>query len=80
VAAGTTVDGATPNDWRDEAGRRGGELAPTSLTDGGLPSYLPWDPFDMEPGRDRLSLAVDEAIAATRTATFPALGLDPLAP
>jgi len=77
-AAGTSVDGATPNAWREEAGERGGELAPTSLTDGGLPSYLPWDPFDMEPARDRLSLAVDEAIVATRTATFPALGLDPL--
>jgi acetoin utilization protein AcuC len=77
-AAGTTVDGATPNDWRAEAGERGGELAPTSLTDGGLPSYLPWDPWEVEPARDRLSIAVDEAILATREATFPALGLDPL--
>ena len=77
-AAGTTVDGATPNDWRAEAGERGGELAPTSLTDGGVATYLPWDPFDMEPARDRLSLAVDEAIVATRSATFPALDLDPL--
>ena len=79
-AAGTTVDGATPNDWRAEAGERGGELAPTSLTDFGLPSYLPWDPWEMEPARDRLSIAVDEAILATREATFPALGLDPLTP
>ena len=78
-AAGTTVDGATPGDWRDEAGRRGGELAPTSLTDGALPAYLPWDPFEVEPDRDRLSLAVDDAIRETREATFPALGLDPYA-
>jgi acetoin utilization protein AcuC len=77
-AAGTTVDGATPLDWRAEAGERGGELAPTSLTDGATPSYLPWDPFDMEPARDRLSLAVDEAIVASRTAAFPGLSLDPL--
>ena len=76
-AAGTTVDGATPNDWRAEAGERGGELAPTSLTDGASPWYRAYDPFDMELGRDRLSLAVDEAVLTTRQATFPALGLDP---
>ncbi|MCW2707022.1 MAG: acetoin utilization protein AcuC [Frankiales bacterium] len=79
-AAGTTVDGATPNDWRDEAGERGGEPAPTSLTDGALPTYQPWDPWEVEPARDRLSLAVDEAIVATRDASFPGLGLDPLVP
>jgi acetoin utilization protein AcuC len=77
-AAGTTVDGATPDDWRAEAGERGGEPAPTSLTDGGLPAYLPWEPFELEPSRERLAVAVDEAITATRDASFPALGLDPV--
>jgi acetoin utilization protein AcuC len=76
-AAGTTVDGATPGDWRAEAAERGGELAPTSLTDGTSPWYRAYDPFDMELGRDRLSLAVDEAVLTTRQATFPALGLNP---
>ncbi len=79
-AAGTTVDGDTPDDWQLEARERGGELAPRSLTDAAVPTYLSWDPFDMEPDRSRLSLAVDEAILATRQATFPALGLDPYAP
>jgi acetoin utilization protein AcuC len=77
-AAGTTVDGATPDDWRAEAGERGGEPAPTSLTDGVLPTYLPWEPFELEPSRERLAVAVDEAITATRDASFPALGLDPV--
>jgi acetoin utilization protein AcuC len=71
--AGTTVDGATPSGWQEEAGERGGEPAPTSLTDGADPSYEPFDPAS-EPAT-RLAAAVDAAIAETRAATFGALGL-----
>ncbi|MGZ6792184.1 MAG: acetoin utilization protein AcuC [Mycobacteriales bacterium] len=84
-AAHTRVDGATPNDWRDEAHRRGGELAPTSLTDGASAAWTPWEPAGLTGGLDapvdgpaeRLSAAVDAAVAATRDAAFPHLGLDP---
>jgi acetoin utilization protein AcuC len=87
-AAGTSVDGATPNDWRAEAAERGRELAPTSLTDGASAAWTRWEPaFEAElwggvpsfSGQDRVARAVDEAIVATREASFPALGLDPLA-
>jgi acetoin utilization protein AcuC len=82
-AAGTRVDGATPNDWRAEAHERGGELAPTSLTDGATALWTPWEPAAWDSldapveGLDRVSRLVDEAIVATREAVFPHLGLDP---
>jgi len=73
VAGGGPVDGATPDDWRALARERGGEPAPTSLTDGGA---TPWTPWEGGPGGDD---AVDRAVLATREAVFPHLGLDPLA-
>ncbi|MGB8651208.1 MAG: acetoin utilization protein AcuC [Mycobacteriales bacterium] len=81
-AAGTQVDGATPNDWRAEAAERGREPAPTSLSDGATPSWRPWEggsPLDAPVEGDRLSLMVDQAITATRDEVFPLLGMDPLA-
>jgi acetoin utilization protein AcuC len=86
-AAGGSVDGATPNAWREEAKERGRELPPTSLTDGASPmwtSYVahvddPWGgALDADVEGDRLGRLVDEAIRATRQAVFPAHGLDPL--
>lgn len=67
-AAGTTVDGATPNAWRAEAAERGREHAPTSLTDGADPAWVPWGT-----GADR----VDPTVRATREAVFPSYGLEP---
>jgi len=80
-SAGTTVDGATPNSWRAEAHERGREKAPTSLTDGTVPLWAPWEPVDpLGDERTRLERAVDEALLATREAVFPAHGLDPHEP
>lgn len=73
---GSSVDGAVPDGWRELVGERSGEDAPVSLTDGqGLPSYDCW-PGGEAPVRDTL----DASIEAARTAAFPLLGLDPLAP
>jgi acetoin utilization protein AcuC len=46
-----------------------GPGVPTRMTDGGSASYRPWEPGEGDP--------VDRAIAATRNAVFPFLGLDP---
>ncbi|MEX2290786.1 MAG: acetoin utilization protein AcuC [Mycobacteriales bacterium] len=70
---GEPLEGATPNDWRDLAATRGGEHAPTSLTDGSTPDFLPW-----EGGPGGEDDAVDRAVVATREAVFPHLGLDPM--
>jgi acetoin utilization protein AcuC len=43
---------------------------PTSLTDGVSPTYQSWQPSERPD-------AIDRAIAATRHAVFPLLGLDP---
>jgi acetoin utilization protein AcuC len=88
-AAGITVDGATPNAWREEASERGHEQAPTSLTDGVTAAFTPWGgdgldpwggPLDADVESTRLEAAVDGAIIATREAVFAAHGLDPHAP
>ena len=71
---GAPVDGATPNDWREQAQRLGGEHGPTSLTDGRDPSFVPW-----EGGPGGEDDAVDRAVKETREAVFPHLGLDPMA-
>jgi acetoin utilization protein AcuC len=75
--AGTSVAGATPDAWREEAWERGRELAPSDLTDGVTPQWVPWEPADpLDGGADRLTRAVDASIEATREAVFPAYGLD----
>jgi acetoin utilization protein AcuC len=71
-AAGIRVDGATPNDWRDEAAERSRELAPTSLTDGASALWTPWE------GGFGNDDEVDRSILATRQEVFPHLGLDAL--
>jgi len=71
---GADVDGATPGDWRDLAGERGGEVAPTSLSDGRPASFAPWEGGGGDPD-DR----VDRAVSETRSHVFPLLGLDPMA-
>jgi acetoin utilization protein AcuC len=70
---GAPVDGATPGDWRDLAQRHGGELAPTSLTDGAVPDFVPW-----EGGPGGEDDPVDRAVRETREHAFPHLGLDPM--
>ena len=72
VTGGGDVDGATPGDWRATAAEQGGELAPTSLTDGTPASWVPWEGGSGDPDD-----AVDRAVAETRTPVFPHLGLDP---
>jgi acetoin utilization protein AcuC len=71
---GAAVDGATPDDWRDLARTRGSEPAPTSLSDGRAPTFVPWEGGGGDPDD-----AADRAVSETRAAVFPHLGLDPLA-
>ncbi|TDC39114.1 acetoin utilization protein AcuC [Micromonospora sp. KC213] len=76
VAAGAPVDPATltPPAWRELAGRRRpGHRIPLRMTDDVDPTYQPWQPTG-EPN------PVDRAVAATRKAVFPLLGLDPYDP
>ncbi len=72
VAGGGPVDGATPGDWRATAAEKGGEPAPTSLTDGVDATWVPWEGGSGDPDD-----AVDRAVAETRRHAFPHLGLDP---
>ena len=71
---GEPVSGATPADWQALAQHRGAEVAPTSLSDGRTPGFVPWPG-----GAGEATSAVDRAVALTRQETFPHLGLDPLA-
>lgn len=65
---------ATPTAWRELAqARRPGTRPPTSMTDGGTAAWAPWS--SRSPGGQHDG--VDTAIAATRRAVFPLLGLDP---
>src|SRR4051794_26769239 len=50
-AAGTTVDGATPNDWRAEAGERGGGGGADPPKDRPPPAGLPLGPLPLEAPR-----------------------------
>ncbi|MFU8871355.1 acetoin utilization protein AcuC [Micromonospora sp. SL4-19] len=73
VATGEPIDPATltPPAWRELAARRRpGHEVPLRMTDDVDPSYEPWQP-NGEPD------AVGRAVAATRRAVFPLLGLDP---
>lgn len=71
---GAAVDGQTPDDWRDLASERGGEFAPTAMSDGKTPAFLPWEGGSGDPADP-----VDRAVAETRANVFPLLGLDPFA-
>ncbi|MFI9642278.1 acetoin utilization protein AcuC [Micromonospora sp. NPDC051925] len=76
VAAGTPIDPATltPPGWRALAAQRlPGRDVPLRMTDDVDPDYQPWQPTG-EPN------SVDRAVAATRKAVFPLLGLDPYDP
>jgi acetoin utilization protein AcuC len=75
TACGRELSGPTPDDWQalvaERAGREG--FAPQSLSDGVLAEWEPW-----VPAPEGLGDGVDAAIAVTRMAAFPLLGLDPL--
>jgi acetoin utilization protein AcuC len=74
IVAGTPVDPATdvPGDWRAFVQQSMGRLGPMRMTDGRHPVYRHWgEGYDPDTWLDR-------AINATRTAVFPAHGLDPL--
>ncbi|WP_431918329.1 acetoin utilization protein AcuC [Micromonospora wenchangensis] len=76
VATGDPLDPATPTPpgWRTLAAhRRPGHDVPLRMTDDVDPEHLPWQPTG-EPN------SVDRAVAATRKAVFPLLGLDPYDP
>ena len=77
--AGADLDEAIPADWQAEASVLGKERAPTSMTDGATPTWVPWEPSDpLSSPSDTggLAGAVDSAILATRDEVFPLLGLD----
>lgn len=82
AALGRTVDPATPvpEEWREYAARIAPDVElPSTMGDDGDDPYVPWPtgPADAGTGYgDRMS-RVDAAIAETRRAVFPLLGLDP---
>jgi acetoin utilization protein AcuC len=71
-AADLSLSGSTPEDWQYATGRRTGEVAPASLTDGRDADFVPWEAGAPVDAHD----PVDRAIAATRRESFPLLGLD----
>ncbi len=75
-AVGAPIDPATdtPARWREYAGRRGGETAPTQMTDGRDTAYRPW-----EGGGGNPENPLDRAVQAARDEVFCFHGLDPLA-
>ncbi len=74
IAAHHPLDPATrmPEEWRAQVVELYGRAGPGTMSDGADLVWRPWssgfDPAD----------AVDRAVRATRSATFPLLGLDPL--
>jgi acetoin utilization protein AcuC len=74
IAAERPIDPATltPSGWRAHVSSRYDRTPPQRMTDGGSTAFADWsggyDPADR----------LDQAIHATRTAVFPAHGLDPL--
>ncbi|WP_346535776.1 acetoin utilization protein AcuC [Micromonospora sp. DPT] len=73
IASGDPIAPATltPPAWRELVAKRlPGRDIPLRMTDDADPAYEPWQPTG-EP------TSVDRAIAATRKAVFPLLGLDP---
>jgi acetoin utilization protein AcuC len=72
-AAGQPVapETPTPQAWREYASRAGGETAPETMTEGGDGQFA-----SFEAGYDPAD-SVDQAIMATRNASFPLHGLMP---
>ncbi|MBA2739871.1 MAG: acetoin utilization protein AcuC [Nocardioidaceae bacterium] len=73
IVSGQPLDPAlaVPEQWRAYVSEVLGASAPERMTDGTEPSYRDWrDGFD--PGS-----WLDRSVRATRSAVFPALGLDP---
>jgi len=72
VAAHHPVDPDTevPEAWRDRVAATYGRQGPQSMSDGVVPAFRTWH-SGFDPSDD-----VDRAIRATRSAVFPALGLD----
>jgi len=62
---GATVEGATPDDWREFAQARSGQRAPLDLGDGAA----------LQPANAATAAAVTRAVAATQRAVFPLLGV-----
>ena len=74
IVAGRPLDPvtATPPEWRGYVDRMLGRTPPHRMTDGRTPAFRDWSGgYDPETWLDR-------AINATRTASFPLHGLDPL--
>jgi acetoin utilization protein AcuC len=73
-AAGRPIDpvAATPDSWRELAGRVSAHAVPEVMTEGSTGSFAPFD-TGFDPGDD-----VDQAILASRNAVFPLHGLMPL--
>jgi acetoin utilization protein AcuC len=74
IVGGTPIapDTAVPEGWRDDVLRRLGQRAPLRMTDGRSPVYRDWGRgYDPDTWLDR-------AIHATRMASFPVHGLDPM--
>lgn len=74
IAAHHPVDPATrlPEDWRAQVVELYGRPGPGTMSDGADLAWRPWS-AGFDPADD-----VDRAVRATRAASFPALGLDPL--
>lgn len=72
IAAHRPVDPATPvpQAWRELVRDRYGRLGPATMGDGAAATFRPWS-GGYDPADD-----VDRAVRATRSAVFPALGLD----
>ncbi len=74
VVSGAPLDPTTPvpPGWREHVAEHLGLTAPRLLTEGRTPTYQPWERgYDPESWLDRM-------VQATRTATFPLHGLDPV--
>jgi acetoin utilization protein AcuC len=74
IVGGAPIDPQTPTPegWRDHITTLLGRTAPFRMTDGRTPAYRDWSQ-GYDPGS-----WLDRAIHATREATFPLHGLDPL--
>ena len=74
VLTGAPVNGATPDDWRQQVRERVGGPAPAALTDLEDPVHAV---RSGEPWQGSTGSPLDESIMATRRALFPLHGLTP---